>query len=167
MNSSIGIAKKSTLEILIVLGISSTIPFLFHLLSINGSVFLPIYLAILVGSHFIPFRSILVVTLLTPIMNYFSTGMPMISPVPMLQILTVELLFLVLSLRILQKKKMNLFLKLSFSVLIARLSSFFFIYLSSKISLDWFINTRLISYPGIFFNIVIAYIFIGLFYEKK
>ncbi len=73
-----------------ILIVAILLPILFHAFSIPGTIFLPIYLSILIASYWLnPFAALALAGLI-PVANYLLTGMPPIVPLPMLQILILE-----------------------------------------------------------------------------
>ena len=54
-------------------------PYLFHILSMNGNMFLPIYFFVLICAYKYGWKLGLLVALASPIVNYLATGMPSIT----------------------------------------------------------------------------------------
>ena len=159
--------KRNIMEISIVLTLSSSIPFLFHLAGLEGIRFLPIYLAILIGGYFVSLNSILIVSLLTPLFNYLLTGMPIHTPLPILQILTLELFVLAFAVSVIKEKNLNLIFKLALPILVARVSSIVMILFYKNLTLNWFIDSRITGISGIILNVILAYLIVGKFNDKK
>lgn len=159
--------RKSLLAMPLILTLSSAIPFIFHLMGLEGIKFLPIYLTILVGAYFVSINTILIVSLLTPLFNYLFTGMPIYFPMPILQILTVELFSLAIGVALLKNKKIPLILKITIPVFIARMSSIIMLLFYNNLTFKWFFSSRILGLSGVVLNIFITYIILRKFYVKK
>jgi hypothetical protein len=64
-------------------------PQFFHFLGL-GSVFLPMFIPIMVGSMFLTWRFVILLAILSPTVSWLITGMPPIAP-PILPLLILEL----------------------------------------------------------------------------
>ena len=142
---------------------ATVIPYVYHLLNLTGNIYLPIYLAVLVGSFIFSTPQIIIIALLTPLANYLISGMPQLSPFPMLQILTIELIVLSLTSLYVKKTKLPLIIQIIISILAARLSSILLILFSSTITFNWWSNHILISIPGIILNSILCYLILWKF----
>ncbi|MGV8145897.1 MAG: ECF transporter S component [Alkaliphilus sp.] len=87
-------------------------PQLFHLVGFGGPVFLPMHIPVLLAGLLVCPIAGLYVGLITPILSYFLTGMPPLSP-PILPIMFLELATYGLVAGILYRKlKLNIFISL-------------------------------------------------------
>ncbi|MCD5414214.1 MAG: ECF transporter S component [Clostridiales bacterium] len=108
MNLSHGRMAKGAL--FIALGV--LFPQLFHLVGFGGPVFLPMHIPVLLAGLLVCPIAGLYVGLITPILSYFLTGMPPMSP-PILPIMIFELAIYGLVAGVLYRKlKLNIFVSL-------------------------------------------------------
>ena len=102
--------KVQIKEITLLLAASLLIPFLIHLIPPAngirlGAVLLPMFYVPLIAVTFYKFHTALVVTAFAPILNYFLTGSPKLTSVPLL---TFEVLvFVLIMILFLRYKKLN------------------------------------------------------------
>lgn len=145
----------------VVLALSLMFPFLTHLAGFQGGTMLPLYTAILAGAFYCDLPLISLCAFLSPLLNHCLTGMPPMSPLPMLQILTVELMVLSLTASLLKNKGMNLVVKILIPILLARLSSVVFVCLCKDYGVGLWISSFLQGIPGILFNFAVAYLILS------
>lgn len=108
-----------TASVLLALGI--ILPMIIHMAGINGSIFLPMHIPVLIGGLIIGSPLGLIIGILSPIINHFLTGMP---PVPILWIMLVELpLYGLVSGYLYRKVKMTLLPSLIFSMILGRVGA--------------------------------------------
>ncbi|TYB31092.1 MAG: hypothetical protein FXF47_05925 [Candidatus Mcinerneyibacterium aminivorans] len=141
-----------------VLSISILLPFIFHVFGISGSVFLPIYTAVLLGTFLFNNSRMFLAAFFAPILNNLITGMPAAKSFPMMQILLVELVVLVFVSKIVKKLNTKLSFQIILSVVFARLASIAAVLIYSKVKLTWWVNHLYIGIPGVILNILIVYL---------
>ncbi len=161
------ILQKTTI-ISFVITMSVAYPFLFHLFGINGKVFLPIFLFVVLGANYLDFKTIFSIAIFVPLLNFLFTGMPIIAPYPILQLLTLELAMFVIFLQVFKKTIGLNFISRVISFLFARISSLVLILFYSKLTFSfWFANFR-IGIVGILINLLIVELIIKMFaYERN
>jgi len=137
-----------------VLALSVAFPVLIHALGLSGQLFLPIFTVLMVGSFYISSRFLIPAALVIPALNTLLTGMPAVSPVPMLQFLTLEMAVVALTARVLRKKA--LVLRLVLPLCAGRLLSLPFIALFPALSAGWWAERFFAGWPGIVLNIALA-----------
>lgn len=104
---------------LLALGI--VLPLVVHMTGINGVMFLPMHIPVLIGGLMIGPYSGLIIGILSPILNHFLTGMP---PVPTLWMMLVELpIYGLVSAYLYRKVKMTLLPSLILSMIMGRIGS--------------------------------------------
>ena len=74
---------------LVALGV--IIPTIFHMTGVGGTIFLPMHIPVLFAGIILGPGLAALVGILCPILSHLLTGMPPLSPVPMLPIMVVEL----------------------------------------------------------------------------
>ena len=108
-----------TASVLLALGI--ILPTVVHITGINGAVFLPMHIPVLIAGLIIGSPLGLIIGILCPIINHLLTGMP---PIPMLWIMLVELpLYGLVSGCLYRKVKMTLLPSLIISMIFGRLGA--------------------------------------------
>lgn len=75
----------------LLLAIGVVVPYLFHMSSIPGTIFLPMHIPVLLGGFLLPPHLAFILGALTPILNSLVSGMPALFPMAL--IMTVELGF--------------------------------------------------------------------------
>ncbi|HBD92776.1 MAG: hypothetical protein A2015_08765 [Spirochaetes bacterium GWF1_31_7] len=167
MTTTINVTMKKSLYFVLFLSISVIIPFLFHLSGINGTVFIPIYIAVVIAALTLDPVSAVFLGIITPLANNILTGMPAHAPMPMLQMLIVELMVVTLIISLLRKTSINLLFIIPISLIIARLSSIIFVPFVNTLSIQSFLNQRLISLPGMVVCVVISFIYIVIHERRR
>lgn len=148
--------KNQGIALPLILGLSILAPNLYHMLGMKGVIFLPIFLGTVVACYTLSFKMAMLVAGAAPLLNYLMTGMPPVSPMPMLQILTFEGLVLAGSLYTLKNKHM-VFGPLA-AILIARVSTLSLVFFYSGVTLDFWRNGFIMGLPGIALNLTLAVI---------
>ncbi len=149
-----------------LLSASVALTLAFHFLHISGSVFLPLYFIVILGAYTMAPQFSLATAIIIPLLNYLLTGMPPTSPIPMLQILVIELCALALATTYLRKTNLFLGIKLLSSIVIARFSAILLV-TSSMISWSFFVNHLLESVPGILLNTLLAYFVLSFLKNER
>ncbi|ACB85855.1 ECF transporter S component [Natranaerobius thermophilus] len=88
------LAKNSPVQLafaglFIALGVLLPIPF--HIAGIAGSIFLPMHIPVLLAGFYLGGLYGLCIGMITPLISHLVTGMPPLSPIPMLPIMIMEL----------------------------------------------------------------------------
>jgi hypothetical protein len=150
-SSTLSILKKESILSVTTIALAFTLPILTHALGIKGNVLLPIYFAVVIGSFFLESYTAVITALSIPFLSSLITGMPQTSPIPMLQMLTVELTVLAILISIL-KTRLNVPFTVFTAIIVARISSTPFILISGAIDTSWFMNNLVVGLPGIILN---------------
>lgn len=64
----------------LLLAIGIIVPSIFHTSSLPGTVFLPMHIPVLIGGFLLPPHLALILGMVTPLLNSFITGMPILFP---------------------------------------------------------------------------------------
>lgn len=106
-----------TAALLIAIGI--ILPMIVHMSGINGAIFLPMHIPVLISGLILGSSLGLIVGIISPTLNHFLTGMP---PIPIVWIMLVELaVYGLISGYLYRKVKMTLMPSLIISMLIGRI----------------------------------------------
>ncbi|OWZ83706.1 ECF transporter S component [Natranaerobius trueperi] len=73
------------------IAIGVLLPMIFHLVGVGGTIILPMHIPVIMSGFYLGGRYGLLVGMITPIISHLVTGMPPITPVPMLYIMIFEL----------------------------------------------------------------------------
>lgn len=65
----------------LLLAIGVIVPYLFHTTGIPGTVFLPMHIPVLLGGFLLPPHLAILLGMLTPLINSFISGMPVLFPI--------------------------------------------------------------------------------------
>lgn len=104
------------------LAIGLVLPQAFHAFGMGGAIFLPMHIPVLMAGLFVCPISGFYVGLLTPVLSYFLTGMPPMSP-PILPLMVVELSVYGLTAGILRKRlQMNIWVSLIGAMILGRVA---------------------------------------------
>jgi len=143
------------------------VPYLFHLFDLPGQIFLPIYTAIVIAGFISSSQAIIIAAFTAPFFNYLVSGMPPIAPVPIMQFLTIELTFMAIISRLLNKNQMPLIVNISLVVIGGRLISGISFLFFSTTTFSWVANGIINSWPGMVINVLVPYIIIRSFRAAK
>jgi hypothetical protein len=158
------ILKKAAVKsaaFLLLSSLSVTLPFVFHLAGWNTLTLLPIFTAVLIAAVYLDPVTALLVAVAAPLLNHLITGMPAVAPVPVMQMLLLELIVLSLSASYLKWKKVPVIILLAVSMILARVVSMIFIPFSSSLSLTGWFQTRITGLPGTILNpLVVSLIYL-------
>lgn len=158
---------QKILTISFILTMSIIYPFIFHLFGIAGNVFLPIFLFVILGANYLDFKTIFSIAILVPLLNYLFTGMPIVAPMPILQMLTLELGMLIIFLKIFEKVNyLNIFSRI-FSFIFARASSLILILFFENFTFKFWVNNFKIGIIGIVLNVLIVEFVLKIFRNRK
>lgn len=82
----------------LLLAIGVIVPYIFHMSSISGTVFLPMHIPVLLGGFLLPPHLALMLGMLTPLINSLVTGMPPLFPIAIIMIVELGFYGLIASL---------------------------------------------------------------------
>ena len=158
-----------TASVLLAIGI--ILPMVIHMSGIDGTIFLPMHIPVLIAGLMVGSPLGLVVGILSPTLNHFITGMP---PVPILWIMLVELaIYGLISGYLYRKVKMTLLPSLIITMIIGRLFAALTVLLLGKgfglpvPPIDIYIKgITILSLPGIIIQIILIPIIINA-YERS
>jgi hypothetical protein len=137
-----------------ILALSVAVPFFFHLAGLSGHVFLPIFSVLVIGSFYASPSVLTGAALLVPLLNTLITGMPALEPVPMMPLLTVEMVFTALAAGALRKR--STLLRLALPLTLGRVMSLPFVLIASGLSPSWWAGHFTAGIPGMFLNMAAA-----------
>ncbi len=104
----------------LMLAIGVIVPYIFHATGIPGTVFLPMHIPVLIGGFLLPPHLAILLGMLTPLLNSFLTGKPILFPIGIIMVF--ELGFYGLMASVLYRKfKVPSFIALIFSMLVGRM----------------------------------------------
>jgi len=109
---------KKTIMSGLMLALGIVIPYIFHITGINGSIFLPMHIPILLAGFIIGPLYAFILGIITPILNYFISGMP---PFPMVIVMIFELATFGFVSGTIYKKSKNIIITLITSIIIGRM----------------------------------------------
>lgn len=159
-----------TASVLLALGV--ILPMIIHMSGINGAIFLPMHIPVLISGLIIGSHLGFIVGIISPIINNLLTGMP---PVPVLWIMLVELsLYGLVSGYLYRKVKMTLMPSLIVSMIIGRIGGALTVLLLGKgfglavkpISL-YIKGITLTSIPGIIIQIILIPMIVNAYEKNK
>ena len=109
-------------SLLLALGV--IVPTIFHMTGVGGTIFLPMHIPVLFAGIILGPGLATLLGLLCPILSHLLTGMPPLSPVPMLPIMVVELAVYGMAMGYLfHRSCKNIWLSLLGSMLLGRLAA--------------------------------------------
>ncbi|MBN2260265.1 MAG: ECF transporter S component [Clostridiales bacterium] len=115
--------RKKTRDIIlgsVLLALAVIIPYIFHTSGINGAVFLPMHIPVLIGGFFLSPAIAGLVGALSPILNSLISGMPVMYPIGVVMVF--ELAVYGISTAMLSKK-FNVYNSLIIGMVLGRLSA--------------------------------------------
>jgi riboflavin transporter FmnP len=159
-----------TASVLLALGV--ILPMIIHMTGINGAVFLPMHIPVLISGLIVGSHLGLIIGILSPIINNLLTGMP---PVPVLWTMLVELsLYGFMSGYLYKKVKMTLVPSLILSMIVGRIGGALAILLLGKgfglavKPIGMYVKgITLTSIPGILIQIIIIPIIVNAYERNK
>lgn len=148
---------KSGIFFMVLCAAGTAAPYLYHLAGLQGSVFLPIFLILSLSAYKMDSKKLFIIALMIPLSNYFATGMPAVSPLPVLQYLMFE--GLVFSSIIGAGRKLNFHfpLCLFMAVILGRFSSLIFIPFYPEFTLSLWLGIMKMGFPGMIVNYLAGY----------
>lgn len=136
---------------ILLIGISLASPIAIHYFGLKGTEYLPIFFALSLGSYILNPLSLIVLSIVSPLINSIITGMPQ---VPTLYFLMFEgFIFSILISSL--KNKLSFYILAPLSFIISRLSSILIVFLLKSDIGIWF-NGIINGYKGIIVNSIFA-----------
>lgn len=148
--------KNRSLQFLAIMAGAILLPLATHAAGINGSIFIPIYTAVIIGCFFTNAVTAIAAALLVPVLNSLITGMPTFAPFPIAQVLIIELTVLAITINALKRKELPAIIIIFLAITAARLSSIILVPFFIPLSVNWWINHIIISIPGIAINVFLS-----------
>lgn len=136
---------------ILLIGISLCSPIVVHYFGLKGTEYLPIFFALSLGSYILNPISLIVLSIVSPLINSIITGMP---PVPILYFLMFEGFIFSILISFL-KNKFSFYILTPLSFIIARFSSIFIVLLLKSNIEIWF-SGIINGYKGIIVNSLFA-----------
>lgn len=136
---------------ILLIGISLASPIAIHYFGLKGTEYLPIFFALSLGCYILNPLSLIVFSIVSPLINSIITGMPQ---VPILYFLMFEGFILSILISSL-KNKLLFYILFPLSFTIARLSSILLVFLLKSNIEIWF-NGIINGYKGIIINSLFA-----------
>ncbi|WP_028328795.1 hypothetical protein [Brachyspira alvinipulli] len=147
--------RKSNINIFILFilsALSLACPILTHSLGLKGNEFLPIFFTLSIGAYILNPLFLIILSIISPLMNYFITNMPM---PPTLYFLILEGIVFSSIVVLLRNKNISFVLIALLAFISARLSSFVLTFIFDVSINDWF-NGVINSYKGIIVNVLFS-----------
>lgn len=104
----------------LLLAIGVIIPYIFHTTGIPGTVFLPMHIPVLLGGFLLPPHLAMLLGMLTPLLNSFISGMPVLFPMAIIMVFELGFYGLIASL-LYRKLKAPAFITLILSMIAGRM----------------------------------------------
>ena len=142
------------------LAIGVIIPSIFHTTGVDGRIFLPMHISVLLGGVLLPPIYALLLGMLTPILNSLLTGMPVLFPSALIMIFELSAYAFIVS-YLYRKLKVPIIISLIISMIIGRIVAGGVVYILStffaqKMDPILFIEGSIITgLPGIVIQIVL------------
>lgn len=154
--------KTNTFILFILSIISIASPIFIHYLGFKGTEFLPIFFALSLGAYILNPLFLLVLSIISPFINYYLTNMPM---PPTLYFLIFEGIVFSLIIGLLKNKKIHFVLLTLIAFIFARLSSVILTFIFD-VSINTWINGFINGYKGIIVNFLFSICMYFIFREK-
>lgn len=154
------ITTKKLVTASMLLAIGVIIPSIFHITGLPGQILLPMHIPVLIGGFLLPPTLALLLGMLTPLLNSFITGMPVLFPIAIILVFELGAYGLITSL-LYRVLKIPSLLALIISMIVGRLvagltifvlSAFFTLPLDPIIFVKGVVITGL---PGIIIQIIL------------
>ncbi|MEI0603674.1 hypothetical protein R4K55_05585 [Brachyspira alvinipulli] len=136
----------------ILSALSLACPILTHSLGLKGNEFLPIFFTLSIGAYILNPLFLIILSVASPLMNYFITNMPM---PPTLYFLMFEGIVFSSIVVLLRNKSISFILIVLLAFVSARLSSFILTFIFDVSINTWF-NGVINGYKGIIVNVLFA-----------
>jgi riboflavin transporter FmnP len=158
MRRKVTTKKLVTASMLLAIGV--IIPSIFHLTGLPGQMLLPMHIPVLIGGFLLPPSLAMLLGVLTPLLNSFITGMPVLFPIAIILVFELGAYGLITSL-LYRKLKVPSLLALIISMIIGRVMAGITIYILSMfftLPLDpiMFVKGAVITgIPGIIIQLIL------------
>ena len=146
---SFEVSMRERMVFVLLMTLSVTTPYTFHLAGLKGSVFLPMFLGVALASQYLKPVGVIGIALLAPTINHLFTGMPSIVPLPLLQILTLEGIVFGITALYLRRKAFNSLFKIGTPFIAGRISSVILVFLYADLSMEFWVTNLIQGVPGI------------------
>ena len=161
------VSKGERLTFALFMIFSLAAPYLFHLAGLKGSVFLSIFLGVILASQYLKSMGVMGIALLAPLANHIFTAMPLRTPLPMLQLLTLEAAVLGMSALYFRRKTSKHLLRTGIPFLLGRISSIILVFFYPGLSLDLWIRNFILGVPGMILNTALILMVLRFFPAKE
>lgn len=131
-----------------------------HKLKLDGSIFLPIYIPIILAGYLLPKSFVLSMAILLPLSSYFMSGMPNLYPTMLIIIVELSALGICIS-DFYRKSEMTIAMSLITSIICSKLILALFLFILAaffSVELDpmlYIINGVKKGFPGIIIQLII------------
>lgn len=137
----------------ILSALSLACPILTHFLGLKGNELLPIFFALSIGAYILNPLFLIILSIVSPLMNYFITNMPMPPTLYFLIFEGIVFSFIIILLR--NNRNISFILAVLLAFISARLSSVILTFIFDVSINDWF-NGVINGYKGIIANFLFA-----------
>lgn len=144
----------------LLLAIGVIIPSIFHTTGIDGRIFLPMHIPVLLGGFLLPPMYAILLGLLTPILNNLLTGMPVLFPMVVIMIFELGVYGLVASV-LYRKLRIHILVSLIISMIFGRIAAGGIVYIlvvffGQKMDPLLFVQGAIVTgLPGIIIQIIL------------
>lgn len=142
--------------------ISLASPIITHYFGFKGTEFLPIFFALSLGAYVLNPIFLIMLSFISPILNYFLTNMPM---PPTLYFLMLEGIVFDIVITLMKNRNVSFILVSLFALILGRLSSLILTFIFD-ISINSWLNGVIIGYKGIIVNWIFASIMYLILKDK-
>lgn len=146
----------------LLLAIGVIIPYIFHATGIPGTVFLPMHIPVLLGGFLLPPHLAVLLGMLTPLLNSFISGMPVLFPIAIIMVFELGVYGLVASL-LYRKLRVPSFVTLILAMIAGRIMAGVTIFVLTaffaNITLDpmtFIIGATSAGLPGIIIQLILV-----------
>lgn len=142
--------------------ISLASPIITHYFGLKGTEFLPIFFALSLGAYILNPVFLILLSFISPLLNYFLTNMPM---PPTLYFLMLEGIVFVVVITLMKNRNISFILISLFALILGRLSSVILTFIFD-ISINTWLNGVILGYKGIIVNWIFASIMYLILKDK-
>lgn len=142
--------------------ISLASPIITHYLGFKGTEFLPIFFALSLGAYVLNPIFLIILSFISPLLNYFLTNMPM---PPTLYFLIFEGLVFSIVISLMKNKNISFISTSLFALILGRLSSVILTFIFD-ISINTWLNGVILGYKGVIVNWIFASIMYLILKDK-
>ena len=142
--------------------ISLASPIITHYFGLKGTEFLPIFFALSLGAYILNPVFLILLSFISPLLNYFLTNMPM---PPTLYFLMLEGIVFAVVITLMKNRNISFILISLFALILGRLSSVILTFIFD-ISINTWLNGVILGYKGIIINWIFASIMYLILKDK-